>query len=42
MSQLKSMSTNIMCDQKKKFLGVIIDNKLTWKEHTSYICGNVA
>ena len=25
-----------------KFLGVIIDNKLTWKEHVSYICGKVA
>ena len=25
-----------------KFLGVIIDNKLTWKEHISYIGGKVA
>ena len=24
---------------KTKFLGVISDNKLTWKEHISYICG---
>ena len=30
-----------MCD-KTKFLGVIIDKKLSWKEHISYICGKVA
>ena len=24
--------------KKTKFLGVIIDNKLTWKEHITYIC----
>ena len=28
--------------QKTKFLGVIIDNKLTWKEHISYICGKIS
>ena len=27
---------------KTKFLGVIIDNKLNWKDHISYICGNIA
>ena len=27
---------------KTKFLGVIIDNKLTWKEHISYICGKIS
>ena len=27
---------------KTKFLGVIIDNKLTWKEYISYISGKVA
>ena len=32
----------ITCVTKTKFLGVIIDNKLTWKEHISYICGKVA
>ena len=32
----------IKCVTKTKFLGVIIDNKLTWREHISYICGNVA
>ena len=24
------------------FLGVITDNKLTWKEHISYICGKIS
>ena len=33
---------SITCATKTKFLGVIIDNKLTWKEHISYICGKVA
>ena len=28
--------------QKTKFLGVIIDNKLTWKEPISYICGKIS
>ena len=32
----------ITCLTKTKFLGVVIDNKLTWKEHISYICGKVA
>ena len=32
----------ITCVTKTKFLGVIIDNKLTWKEHISYICEKVA
>ena len=32
----------ITCVTKTKFLGVIIDNKLTWKEHISYISGKVA
>ena len=27
---------------KTKFLGVIIDNKLTWKEHINYISGKIA
>ena len=27
---------------KTKFLGVIIDNKLTWKSHITHICGKVA
>ena len=27
---------------KTKFLGVIIDNKLNWKDHISYICGKKA
>ena len=27
---------------KTKFLGVIIDNKLSWKEHVNYICGKIA
>ena len=27
---------------KTKFLGVIIDNKLTWKENISYICGKIS
>ena len=34
-------STYNMCDQKK-FLGVIIDNKLIWKEHIYYIIVKVA
>lgn len=25
-----------------KFLGVIIDNKLVWKQHITYICGKIA
>ena len=32
----------ITCVTKTKFLGVIIDNKLSWKEHISYVCGKVA
>ena len=31
----------ITCVTKTKFLGVIIDNTLTWKEHISYICCKV-
>ena len=27
---------------KIKFLGVIINNKLNWKDHISYICGKIA
>ena len=27
---------------KTKFLGVIIDNKLTWVGHISYICGKIS
>jgi len=27
---------------KTKFLGVIIDNQLTWKEHVNLICGKIA
>ena len=27
---------------KTKFLGVIIDNKLTWKDHINYISGKIA
>ena len=27
---------------KTKFLGVIIDNQLTWKHHIHYICGKIA
>ena len=27
---------------KTKFLGVIIDNKLTWKDHINYISGKMA
>jgi len=27
---------------KTKFLGVIIDNKLTWKEHINYICNKIS
>ena len=32
----------LTCETKTKFLCVIIDNKLTWKEHISYICDKVA
>ena len=28
--------------QKKKFLGIIIDNKLSWKYHIDYIFGKIA
>ena len=28
--------------KKTKFLGVIIDCNLTWKEHISYISGKIA
>ena len=27
---------------KTKFLGVIIDNKINWKDHVSYIAGKVS
>ena len=27
---------------KSKFLGVIIDNKLSWKDHISFVCRNVS
>ena len=32
----------IICVTKTKFLGVIIDNRISWKEHISYVCGKVA
>ena len=32
----------ITCVTKTKCLGVIIDNKLSWKEHISHVCGNAA
>ena len=32
----------ITCVTKTKLLGVIIDNKLSWKEHIPYVCGKVA
>ena len=25
-----------------KFLGVIVDNKFTWRDHITYICGTIA
>ena len=28
--------------QKTKFLGIIIDNKLTWKWHIDYIAGKIS
>ena len=28
--------------QNTKFLGIIIDNKLNWKDHISYIAGKVS
>ena len=27
---------------KSKFLGVIIDNKLSWKDHISFVCKMIA
>ena len=27
---------------KSKFLGVIIDNKLSWKDHISFVCSKIA
>ena len=27
---------------KSKFLGVVIDNKLSWKDHISFVCRKVA
>ena len=26
---------------KTKFLGVLIDNKLTWKQHIAYVSGKI-
>ena len=28
--------------QKAKFLGIVIDNQLTWKWHINYIAGKIA
>ena len=27
---------------KTKFLGVLVDNKLTWKQHIAYVSGKIA
>ena len=29
-------------DNKLKFLGVVIDNKLSWEDHISFVCRKIA
>ena len=39
---LKIDNENLSEVEKTKFLGVMIDNKLTWKYHVNYIAGKIA
>ena len=39
---LKIQGESITETVKSKFLGVIIDNKLSWKYHIAYISGKIA
>ena len=39
---LKIDNENLAEVEKTKFLGVMIDNKLTWKYHVNYIAGKIA
>ena len=43
-ANLKISIDNQIIDEvcQTKFLGVIIDNKLTWKNHILYICGKIS
>ena len=43
-ANLKISIDNQIIDEvcQTKFLGVMIDNKLTWKNHISYICGKIS
>lgn len=35
------MALNINQVPQTTFLGVIVDEKLTWKQHTELVCGNM-
>ena len=41
-TNLKIEGESISETVKSKFLGVIIDNKLSWKDHIAYILGKIA
>ena len=36
------MNTSIRAEECTKFLGLLIDRKLSWKDHISYICNKVS
>ena len=40
--QIEIDNQKIMYTTKTKFLGVVIDHKLYWKAHISYISGKIA
>ena len=40
--QIEIDNQKIMYTTKTKFLGVVIDHKLNWKDHISYISGKIA
>ena len=40
--QLKIDGETLSEVKKTKFLGVVIDNKLSWKDHVNYISGKIA
>ena len=39
---IKLAGCQIVCESSLKFLGIIIDNKLTWKNHINVICNKIS